>query len=297
MEGSSRARGRRKAKLWQFLTMNSTSGSTGELILADPRVRGTEVVFWQEHHYLLTKCHEARARLDRGGRHGCFGPVKATEAGGTSGGVAIATLKHVGHSPPTTLLNSVLVDGRMVARHIHGFLPGVILVICVYMPLPRGSAQLRAETVQRLGAFLARVDRPFVVAGDWNCMPSFVADLGLPARLQATVVHAAQLTCHTPTVRGITSRCLDFFLSDVLLPLIRRVDVRDFNARAHCAVQLTMASFAAIERVRVPRCPVSLPQQRPFGPDLPHTGWEDMPAVLADSDPSGLRNVGPRRLR
>ena len=80
--------------------MNSTSGSTGELIVADPRVRSTEVVFWQEHHYLPTKCHEVRARLDRGGRHCFFGPAKATEAGGTSGGVAIATLKHVGHSPP-----------------------------------------------------------------------------------------------------------------------------------------------------------------------------------------------------
>ena len=195
----------------------------------------------------------------------------------------------MGIRPPTTLLNSVLVDGRIVARHIHGFLPGGILAICVYMHLPRGSAQLHTETVQRLGAFLARMDRPFIVAGDWNCTPSYVADMGLPARLQATVVHAAQPTCHTPTVRGITSRCLDFFLlSDVLLPLIRRVDVRDFNARPHCAVQLTMASFAAIERVRVPRCPVPLPQQRPFGPDLPYTGWEDMPAVLAEADPSGL---------
>ena len=87
------------------------------------------------------------------------------------------------------------------------------MAIFVYVPLPRGSAQLHTETVQRLGAFLARMDRPFIVAGDWNCTPCYVADLGLPARLQATVVHTAQPTCHTPTVKGITSRCFDFSLS------------------------------------------------------------------------------------
>ena len=167
----------------------------------------------------------------------------------------------------------MLVEGRIAARHIHGFLPGGILAVCVYLPLTRSSSQLHAEALQRLGAFLARMDRPFIVAGDWNCTPSHVADMGLPVRLQATAVHTAQPTCHTPTARGLTSRCLDFFLlSDVLLPLIRKVDVRDFNARPHCAVQLTMASFDAIERVRVPRCPAPLPQQRPHGPDLRYDG-------------------------
>ena len=167
----------------------------------------------------------------------------------------------------------MLVDGRVLARHIHGFLPGGLLAVCVYVPVLRGTTQLHVEAAQRLGAFLARVDRPFIVAGDWNCVPSHVADLGLPARLQATLVHTALPTCHAPTVKGTTSRCLDYFLiSDVLLPVIRNVQVRGLGARPHCAVQLTMASFAAIERVRVSRCPVPLPQQRPVGPDLPYSG-------------------------
>ena len=89
---------------------------------------------------------------------------------------------------------------------------------------------------------------------------------------------------------------MDYFLiSDVLLPLVRDVQVRDFNAGPRCAVQLTMASFAAIERVRAPRCPIPLPQQRPFGPDLPYEGWDDMAPLLAVEGSCGLRTLARGR--
>ena len=75
--------------------------------------------------------------------------------------------------------------------------------------------------LRKLGNFLARMNRPFIVGGDWNIVPNDLDNSGLPARLQATVFCGDVPACASKTESGIVERCLAYFLvSDVLVPLV-----------------------------------------------------------------------------
>ena len=179
-----------------------TSGSTGERILADKRTSRIHVILWQERKFSKTQCAEIRDRIGRQGRNVFLEPAQPAPKGGMSGGVAIATLKSIGYSAPTILHACVADDGRLLLRHIHGLLPGGLLCGPVYCPIQRRNkgAQQHLECIQRLGRVLAKWGRPFVVGKDWNCTPDDLASTGMPARLQATLVHTRQSHSQRPGV-------------------------------------------------------------------------------------------------
>ena len=263
--------------------MNTSSGPTGTQVLSDERLGTDDIILWQEHKLPRTQCQAYAHKLAQGKRLFHFEPAIRTDKGGLSSGVAIGTRAYIGHSPPATLGTSTIVPGRVLARHIHGLLPGGILCISVYFHLARGSqgAIQHTRCLQRLGAFLARFNRPFVVGGDWNCEPADIEATGTPARLQATIVHTSGPTCDTKTGSGLTSRCLDFFLlSDVLVPLIRRLEALDLHMPSHKAIRLTLANYATIPLIRVPRCPRPLPASRPQGPNPRFEEWSAMSPLL-----------------
>ena len=203
-----------KRKAWSFLTLNSSSGSTGEEMMADERIRSVDVIFWQEHKYRGRHCQLAAARLKRGGRTCFFADAQLTDKGGISGGTALATLSHIGHSAPLDLKTSVMAGGRVLLRHVHGCLPGGLLCACLYLPVCRGSQgrDEHAKILHQLGRYLAAFNRPFLVGGDWNCSPIEVAESGIPHRLQATVVDGGSATCFTPAGGGRVQSTLDFSL-------------------------------------------------------------------------------------
>ena len=160
-------------------------------------------------------------RLSDGKRNFFVAPAVATAAAGAQGGVGLATFSSIGHEAPTTLPTSIVVGGRAIFRHLRGFVPGGLLVGCIYMPL-RHRKPNRDEcdaVLREMGNFLASVKRPFVVVGDWNATPGDLGNRGLPSRLQATAVCGDERTCATNAPTGLVVRCLGYVLvSDVLVP-------------------------------------------------------------------------------
>ena len=101
--------------------------------------------------------------------------------------------------------------------------------------------------------YLAKVYRPFIVGGDWDCTPADLSDSSVPARLQPTVVFGRDATCFSRTRSGLVSRVLDYFLvSDCLLSLVQAVDVWDVGTKPHQAVLIEVRGLAALEKVRAP---------------------------------------------
>ena len=177
----------------------------------------------------------------------------------------MVTAALVGHGAPALLEKSILDTGRLVFRHLRDMVPGGIMCGSIYAPV-RHSVEQRAAhdaLLLRLGRYLAKVNRPFIVGGDWNCTPADLCDSSIPARLQATVVFGKDATCSSRTQSGLVSRVLGHFLfSETLFPLVQAVDVWDVGIKPHLAVMMKIRGFAALEKVRapwdLPRSPLSV---------------------------------------
>ena len=178
--------------------MNSTSGRSGEAALAKPQLRSADVVAWQERKWNKMELADARVRIRNEGWNALFMPCVMSEVDGHSGGVAILTRKHISQLASPIASASGGVPGRVLYRHVSGFIPGGVLVVTVYLPTRRLSAD-RTESndiILDIGKKLAAYRRPFIVLGDWNCDPQAVLELGVANRLEATLVYTTEATCY-----------------------------------------------------------------------------------------------------
>ena len=123
----------------------STSGRSGEAALAKPQLRSADVVAWQEHKWSACELVDARARTRKEGWNAFFMPCITTDSDGHSGGVGILTRKHIGRMASPIASASGGVPGRVLYRHVSGFIPGGVLVVTVYLPMRRLAAD-RAES-------------------------------------------------------------------------------------------------------------------------------------------------------
>ena len=79
----------KNSKRWTFATLNSTSGGTGEDMLASEHLRHTDVILWQEHKYRSNATKLAADRLKKGGRTCYFTNAQLTDKGGLSGALLL----------------------------------------------------------------------------------------------------------------------------------------------------------------------------------------------------------------
>ena len=269
----------RRRTSWSLISLNSTSAKSGEAAINETALRRADFICWQELHLVAAQTVDLRARLRWLGWLAFLEPSYASSRGGTHGGVAFLAQKHINRGAPSFAVTSVVNQGRIVVRRVDAVIPGGLIVATVYLP-NRRLIQDRDESndmILGLGQRLALHGRPFVIAGDWNCDPADIAELGVAPRLDATILYTVEPTCYTPTSMGLIPGHLDFLVSKSLLSLVLNVRVvPDIDVSPRVPVQLIFRCSAAIAKVRIPWTPKKLPLQRPFGPAPEPQWWKDV---------------------
>ena len=79
-------------------------------------------------------------------------------------------------------------NGRFKAVKIGSYLPGGLLLVSIYFRAPEGLPDGNLQLLWDLEIYLAGLQLPWIVAGDWNLLPSDVQGSGIPQRLGASLV-------------------------------------------------------------------------------------------------------------
>ena len=111
-----------RRKVWNLVTMNSTSCATGKSWLKNEAVKQADIVAWQEIHVTHHEADLLRDHLRSHSWHAVIEPSLSTEAGGLSGGVGILTAKQLGQQPPSFLPTCIVETGRILVRHVQGII-------------------------------------------------------------------------------------------------------------------------------------------------------------------------------
>ena len=122
-----------------MVTLNSTSGKSGETAMGTKQLRHADIFLMQEHRWGPDQAAYARKRLRQQMWHGCVEPAVPTAKGGNRGGVAVFSRCWINQDEPFELKGSVICPGRLILRLVHAVVPGGLLVGSIYLPVDGGA--------------------------------------------------------------------------------------------------------------------------------------------------------------
>ena len=112
----------------RVLTINANSWSTLRELLLDEVVRDAHMLLIQETHLITSRIPDAQNQAAKKGWQSAFAPARPTEAGRTSGGVAILWRGQVAiQNKPVILAEARALQVSVWVREV-----GPIQVICIY---------------------------------------------------------------------------------------------------------------------------------------------------------------------
>eukprot|EP00971_Amphidinium_carterae_P310976 6179825-Amphidinium_carterae.2 len=239
---------------WRLMTVNATTYGSFKRQwetwrLAEER---PQLVLLQELHRRKQWFQEdAKWLRDRGA---CIWAEHSPNHGGTAviARTHIAGMKHL---VPGT-------DGRACAVEVHGVLPHGILVISVYLATGV-PVHAQLDVLAAIGDFLQGQDKPWLMAGDFQCEPAQMRQTEFPSSIAGVIVSTSQATCSTPPCRE-----LDYWIVSVgLVPLLQSVSLDTLcQTRPHTGVALELRSADLSQKVPVWRRPKGHLEEVQMGP-------------------------------
>ena len=143
-------------------------------------VADATVLAVQEHRTGADQLADVQARARDKGWSGAWIPGVATEAGGTSGGLAILTRGKAMITVPPGKDSHVLVDGRAMAARVHWGCPGGLVFVNLYLVVGEGPSECNCSILHDVALYLAEVNSrgfDWIVCGDFNMEYDSLPDL------------------------------------------------------------------------------------------------------------------------
>ena len=149
--------------------------------------------------------HEASARKMKWNL--CLHLSVVTEAGGSTSGIGVAALAHVGMGKiPGS--RPLYVPSRVCLTWVNAFIPGGFIAGSIYLPQGAPTGSEGSQIWARDGEILHALGPPFVLAGDWNIEPQDFHAYGWAQKVGGVIIAPQQATCRSTAKKW---RTLDFF--------------------------------------------------------------------------------------
>ena len=152
----------------QFVTANFTSHGPMVEFLKEATC---EIVTVQEHRATGERLPDVQSRCRDAGYHGIWATAIPTDAGDSSGGVAVLAKSNITISAPPGRPDPVMEEGRMVGGHFHYGVTGGIVMISVYLRTGEGMSAANLASVWRLCEYLMELNSrgyAWMVGGDFQ---------------------------------------------------------------------------------------------------------------------------------
>ena len=204
-------------------------------------VADATVLAVQEHRTGADQLADVQARARDKGWSGAWIPGVATEAGGTSGGLAILTRGKAMITVPPGKDSHVLVDGRAMAARVHWGCPGGLVFVNLYLVVGEGPSECNCSILHDVALYLAEVNSrgfDWIVCGDFNMEYDSLPDLEWLRNLGGVAMRPRSTTCRQST----PGSCIDYFLvsANVVTRLQAPTTIEDAATFPHVPVLLPL---------------------------------------------------------
>ena len=265
--------------------MNGTTWTSLSDFLVDPFARQVDLLIGQETHIIgsqACRTQEDWARRASWKLH--LDEATPTGKGGTSGGLCTATHTWKGlASYPCVSTRFRLAQGRVQIRCWNGWLPGGVVVGNVYLHHSEGMTARNRYLLNLLMREVRRLNRPFLIGGDFNMHPTELAKSGVFEALKAEAVFTSE-----PTYGDmIGGTLLDYWVMPKALRflVVRCYQIRTSTIKDHRPVALELKNTTPSELITVQKVPKCYPTVRPIGPAKESRAqWQRAHTVLQDSE-------------
>ena len=180
--------------------------------------------------------------------------------GGASAGTAVVARQHVGMSP-VDVMPAAEIQHRFQLQHVGAVCKGGLFFGSVYLYDTCGpTAKKNRELLEAVASVLSCLNGPWIIAGDFNCLPEALEDTGF-LQLVGGVIHCpADVTCGDKVYDYfIVSKDLSEFVHDTVV-------VSDRFYSPHSPVRLLLRAAPRSMLVQVLKAPKGFPAVLPLGP-------------------------------
>ena len=250
-----------------------------------------EVIAVQEHRAVESRMAAVQSRVADAGYHGLWAPALDTEAGDSSGGVAVLAKSNIMVTAPPGRSDHVLEPGRMVAAHVHYGVAGGLVVVAVYLRVGEGMSAENLAITWKLCEYLMELNckgYAWVVGGDFNMELSTLDAVGWLGKARGYALVPAATTCRK-TLPG--TRIDYWLLSQVLATRFEQKAVVDEEVTTypHLPVEVSLLTEPHIAWCRVMDVPRELPKElRPGCASYPWDWKAIRPCIHGANSPEGL---------
>ena len=195
-----------------------------------------------------------------------------TDQGSYSAGVGVAVRSRIGHSNCDNLMWFAELGGRIRVSFVNAVLTGGLYVVSIYLWHSEGLSERNLTLLHSLGRLLASLRAPWIVAGDWNIIPSLLEKSGWLSLVKGRIHAAGSATCHLNEY--------DYFVLDARLSraVVCVRPISEAGISPHIPVRLYLRGNARRLMVRVIISPTKIPAFLPAGclPLWADQGWDSI---------------------
>ncbi len=245
------------AGLWAVDTVNPNSW-TGAMKYLD--VTAADAVLIQEARKLAAHKAAAEREAARAGWRTSITAAEATDAGGTTAGLAVAVRRHIGLARlgGATEDDDVEMASRVHVRWMGGVMKGGLHLITAWPHNSEGITERNLDILDRVAQVISSIRGPWVAGADWNMSPATLAATGWLDLVDAVAVVPDGCTC--------LESVIDYFVVPrSLLHAVAGISiVEDAGFHPHKPVRMYLRADARSLKVRRMRRPT--PFSRGKGP-------------------------------